>query len=129
MPQAVLIPILAAVASSGVGFGLQKAFTPSEPSFADEQKAQQAQAQSDADKQAKADAAAKAQALKRSAPDAQAQTGGSLTDAPFASLVQSISGQPGNIQEAMRALGLGGGGSSDSSGGSQVPELAFSGGS
>jgi len=94
------------------------------PSLADSQKQMEQQATADAEKQAKSDAAQKAAALKRSAPDAQAQTGGSLTDAPFASLVSSISGVPSNIQEAMRALGLSGEGSQP-----QQPELAFSGGS
>ena len=70
--------------------------------------AAQQQAKADADKQAKIDAATKTAALRRAAPDAQAQTGGSLTDMPFASLTQSIAGEPGNIQEALRALGMGG---------------------
>lgn len=82
--------------------------------------AAQQQAKTDADKQAKADAAMKASALRRASPDAQAQTGGSLTDAPFASLTQSIAGEPGNIQEALRALGMGD---------QQQPGLAMSGGS
>jgi cell pole-organizing protein PopZ len=124
MPAAILVPILASVAGAGASFGLEKAFTPSGPSFSDQQHQMEQQAAADAEKQAKADAAQKAAALKRSAPDAQAQTGGSLTDAPFASLVSSISGVPSNIQEAMRALGLGGESSQP-----QQPELAFSGGS
>lgn len=67
---------------------------------------QEQQAKADADKQAKAEAAMRASALRRAAPDVQAATGGSLTDAPFASLTQSIAGEPGNLQEALRALGL-----------------------
>jgi len=89
-------------------------------SSTDPNAAAQQQAKADADKQAKLDAATKTAALRRAAPDAQAQTGGSLTDMPFASLTQSIAGEPGNIQEAMRALGFGD---------QQQPGLAMSGGS
>jgi len=118
-----IIPLLLSAVPAGIG-AVESLTASSGPSFSDQQKQMEQQATADAEKQAKADAAQKAAALKRSAPDAQAQTGGSLTDAPFASLVSSISGVPSNIQEAMRALGLGGEGSQP-----QQPELAFSGGS
>lgn len=81
------------------------------------------QAQADAEKQAAAETAQRSQALRRAAPDAQAQTGGSLTDAPFASLTSYIAGAPSNLQEALRALGL------DKDPSSGQPGLVFSGGS
>lgn len=76
------------------------------PSESDLQKSAQAQATADAETQAKAEAALRSQAIRRAGPDAQAQVGGSLTDAPFASLTSYIAGAPSNLQEALRALGL-----------------------
>lgn len=68
------------------------------------QKQQQDQATADAAKQAKQEADSKAQMLRASAPNAQAQVGGSLTEAPFASLTSDIAGMPGDIQTALRLL-------------------------
>ena len=121
MPAAIL-PILLTLGSGFAASSLSGGSGSSSSSSA--QAAATQQAQTDADKQAKADAAIKAAALRRSAPDAQAQTGGSLTDAPFASLTQSIAGEPGNIQEALRALGM-----NQDSTATQQPGLSFSGGS
>ncbi len=44
------------------------------------------------------------QAFKNFAPNAQEQTGGSLSDASFANLVTELSGQPGNIGTAQEAI-------------------------
>lgn len=112
-----IIPIALALGTTAASGGFSGGSSNS--SFSATDSAQQ-QASADAAKQAKADAAVKAAALRRASPDAQAQTGGSLTDAPFASLTQSIAGEPGNIQEALRALGMGD---------QQQPGLAMSGGS
>ena len=61
-------------------------------------------AKSDAEKQAQQEALTKANLLRRASPDAQAQVGGSLTEAPFASLTSDIAGLPGDIQTALRLL-------------------------
>lgn len=118
---------------SGIGnmisslLGLGGGGGPSSSDQASADAAAKAQAEKDAIKQSQSEAAARAQSLRRSAPDAQAQVGGSLTDAPFASLTSYISGAPSSLQEALRALGL----DKDQSGGGGGGGLglAFTGGS
>jgi hypothetical protein len=81
-----------------------------QPSASDMEKKQQAQmqqqAQADAAKQAQQEQLTKGQLLRKASPDAQAATGGSLTDAPFAQLTSSIAGVPGDINEALKLLNL-----------------------
>jgi|SRR5579859_2888025 len=127
MPAAIPWITLAITAASG-GVGIEKALTAPDPNDAikKSEQAQQAQAAADAKKQQEADAAQRAQALRLAAPNAQAQTGGSLTDSPFASLTSSIAGTPGNIQEALRALGMD---NDPASSQTQQPGLSMSGGS
>ena len=111
------IPLIAAgVGATELGVQLSGA---GGPDMGKLQKQEEAQAQSDAEKAAKADAASKAQLLRKASPDAQAQVGGSLTEAPFASLTSDIAGLPGDIQTALRLL-------DPNSSGTQG--LAFSGG-
>lgn len=121
MPQALIPIILGTALSAGASYGISKLTSPGGPSSSDVEAQMKQQAEADAKKQQDAEAAQRAQALRRAAPDAQAQTGGSLTDAPFASLTSYIAGAPSNLQEALRALNL------DQP--AQQPELAFSGGS
>jgi len=119
MPAAIPWITLAITAVTS-GVGIEKAITAPKPP--DLNAAMQKQASDDAAAQAKQDAATKAQLLRRSAPDAQAATGGSLTEAPFAQLTSDIAGQPGDIQTALKLLGQRGGGGEDTS------NLSFSGG-
>jgi hypothetical protein len=44
------------------------------------------------------------QAFKQFAPDAQAATGGSLSDQSFSALVSELAGQPGDIQLAQQTI-------------------------
>jgi hypothetical protein len=116
MPQlGLLIPLI--ISGVTAGKSLFGGHHDDSKSLAD---AQKAQAAADAQKQAEQEAATKSQLLRKAAPDAQAQTGGSLTDAPFASLTSSIAGLPGSVEDALRLLG--GGGTSGTQG------LSFSGG-
>jgi len=119
IPLAALIPLLVTGATTGIELGTKLAGV-GVPSTSKLEAEQKAQAEADAKKQAEQEAASHAQMLRRAAPDAQAQTGGSLTEAPFASLTSSIAGLPGSVDEALRLLS--GGASSGTQG------LSFSGG-
>jgi hypothetical protein len=118
MPAA-LLPILLAVGTTAA----TGAFSGGGGGSSDATAAATSQAEADAKKQAEVEAAQKAQAIRAAAPNAQAQVGGSLTDAPFASLTSNIAGMPSNLQDALKALGM-----NDPSANSQ-PGLTFSGGS
>ena len=123
MPAAIIPILLSTALTAGASYGISKLESPGGPSSSDVEAQMKQQATADAQKQEQAEAAQRGQALRRAAPDAQAQTGGSLTDAPFASLTSYIAGAPSNLQEALRALGM------DKDQSQQQPELAFSGGS
>lgn len=105
MPAAAIPIITAIIGAAGVGTsiaGLAESGGSSGPSAQQLSEQQQQQAQADAQKAAQAQQLQKDQLLRRAAPDAQAQTGGSLTDAPLAQLIASISGQPGDVNSAMK---------------------------
>lgn len=110
------IPLIAAGVTGGTELGLTLSNQPDTGAL---KKQQEEQAAADAAKAAKADADSKAQLLRAASPNAQAQVGGSLTEAPFASLTSDIAGTPGDIQTALRLL-------DPNSSGTQG--LAFSGG-
>ena len=115
--MAALIPVIVgSLVTAGASYGLEKLTTPKPPDLT---ASMQQQADADAKKQQQQEQLTKAQLLRRSAPDAQAQTGGSLTDMPFAALTSDIAGIPGDIQQAFKLLG----GKDDSTQG-----LSFSGG-
>lgn len=111
MPAA--IPIILAVTglvSTGLGvYGAVKGATSSssDPYQKMLQQQQQQEAQDKA-KAAEAERQQKIQMLMRAAPDAQAQTGGSLTDSGFASLVSNIAGLPSDVNLAEELLKPGG---------------------
>lgn len=101
MPAALaFIPLIATVAAAGTSvFELAKG---GGPSASDLQKQQQQRAQADAAKVAQQEAQQRDQLFRREAPNAQEQTGGSLTDQPLASLIATLAGQPGSVQDAFR---------------------------
>lgn len=114
MPAAIPFIVAAAtLASSGVS--IYQAF--SKPGGGPDPKAIQAQQQADAAKAKEAENQQKLQLLRRSAPDAQAQTGGALTDQGFASLVANIAGLPGDLNLAQELLKPGAGSSTGTTGG------------
>lgn len=98
MPQGLiaLLPALIGAGTAGTEIGLQAsgAFQPSTTAATNalEQKDQAALK------------AQEAEAFKRFAPDVQAQTGGSLSDASFAQTVAELAGQPGDIGLAQQTI-------------------------
>jgi hypothetical protein len=110
MPAVMAVPgLLGALISSGVaatGIGLQAAGT-FQPSTSAQTKAMEQQTQ----QQQQALQQQKEQAFKGFEGDAQANTGGALTDKSFSQLVAELSGNPGDLQLAQDTLfGSGGGG-------------------
>jgi hypothetical protein len=110
MPELIAIPgLLPALITGGVsatGLGLQAAGT-FQPSTSGQTKALEQQNQ----QQQQALQQQQQQAFKSFAPDAQASTGGALTDKSFSQLVAELAGNPGNLQLAQDTLfGSGGGG-------------------
>lgn len=102
-----LIPLIVGAVSAGTS--LFSAIKGSGgPSASDLQKQQEQQAQADATRVAQQEASQRDQLMRRVAPNAQEQTGGSLTDAPLAQLIASLAGQPGNVQDAMKITNPGG---------------------
>jgi hypothetical protein len=97
-----LLSIIIPAATTGTSIGLQAsgALSPSGPSLSQsEQLAKQQEVA--ANKQAQLQSQ---EAFKAFAPDAQAQTGGALSDASFANLVAELSGQPGNMELAQQTI-------------------------
>lgn len=88
MPPAVIAAIIGAgVTATDIGLQASGAFQPSTSGqVAAQEQSQEAQQK-----------AAEQQAFKHFAPDVQSQTGGSLSDTSFASLVAELAGQPGDI--------------------------------
>lgn len=96
MPQALaLLPL--ALAGTTTGLELSGAF---QPSTGGQEKALEAENA----KQAAALKAQEEQAFRRFAPDVQAQTGGSLSDASFAQTVAELAGQPGDLGLAQQTI-------------------------
>lgn len=92
--------IIAAASLASTGVSVFEAVRgpggPGGPSVADQQ------SQALKDRQTRQDQ--ELQLLRRTAPNAQAQTGGSLTDAGFASLVANLAGLPGDVSLAESLL-------------------------
>jgi hypothetical protein len=111
---------IAGLASTGVTTGLSLADAPGGDLTAQQKQFDTQQATANKNLQLQ-----QSQLDKQVAPDVQSETGGSLSDAPFAAQVGALSGQPGNLQNIMRAIfgdsltssGPGGSGSSGSGGG------------
>lgn len=101
MPAAIPF-IVAATTLFGTGLSAYEALSggPKGP----DQNALLQQQQADEAKAKAAERDQKLQMLRRAAPDAQAQTGGSLTDAGFSQLVANIAGLPGDINLAEQLL-------------------------
>lgn len=102
MPPAIIAALIGA-GVTGVTTGLEASgtFQPSTTAATNAQEDQLKQQQDAARKQQEQTLQA---AFKRFAPDAQAQTGGSLSDASFASLVSELSGAPANTELAQQTL-------------------------
>jgi hypothetical protein len=98
-----LLPALIGAGVTGVTTGLEASGAigggggPSQATQQQEQLTQQEAAQKQQQQQLQ-------QTFKSFAPDAQAQTGGSLSDSSFASLVAELAGQPGNIGTAQQTI-------------------------
>src|SRR5215471_15513146 len=109
MPAAIPI-IMAITALTSTGLGVYSAVKSSGESDQYQKMLQQQQQQEQADKAkaAEAERQQKLQLLRRAAPDAQAATGGSLTDSGFASLVANIAGLPSDVNMAEELLKPGG---------------------
>ena len=105
MPQGLiaLLPALITGAVGGTSIGLQAsgALTPS-ASGAAQQQEQQLQLQQE--QQQKQQQQQEQQLFKNFAPNAQAQTGGSLGDASLASMIAELSGAPGDINLAQQTV-------------------------
>jgi hypothetical protein len=99
MPAA--IPLIAAIVGiAGTGFSVYEAVKGPSGSGGADPAAAQAQALKDKQAQQQQEL----QMLRRAAPNAQAATGGSLTDAGFASLVANLAGLPGDVNLAETLL-------------------------
>jgi hypothetical protein len=101
MPQLILPIITAVIGAAGVGtsiYGLTQ--QPGVPDPKTTQTAVDAQAAKDKSSQEQQNQ----QLARRAAPDAQAQTGGSLTDTAFSDLVARLIGQPGDTTNVHNAL-------------------------
>lgn len=127
MPQ-LIVPIITAVAGAfSVGEGIYSLTSqPGAPKTDPTAQQNAVNAQALQDKQAQE--AANKQAAIKAAPDAQALTGGALTDAGFSDLVARLINQPGDTSNIQAALfgGSGGesGGTSSGASGASGPRLA-----
>jgi len=103
MPMfAVPLATIATLASAGVagtelGLNLSGAGQPSQGDAMKQLQTQNQQQQQELAQQ-------KEQAFKHFAPDAQAATGGALSDQSFSALVAELSGQPGDVNLAQQTI-------------------------
>jgi hypothetical protein len=99
-----LLSIIIPAAVSGTTTGLQLEGVGTGTPQKDAQAQLQKQELANEQQQQKQQQEALQQAFKHFAPDAQAATGGSLSDKSFASLVAELSGQPGDISQAQQTI-------------------------